>query len=351
MRILLVTDAWLPQINGVVRTLATLRDRLMGMGHQVVMVSPDQFRSVPCPTYPEIRLAVLPGRSVARTIRQSRPCVVHVATEGPLGLAARNYCVRHKIPFTTAFHTKFPEYVHARTGVPVDWSYRMVRWFHGPARAVMVATQGIEDELTAHGVGNIRRWTRGVDTALFRPHDSGLFADLPRPIFLNVGRVAVEKNIGAFLSLDLPGSKVVVGGGPQLEELRRKYPEVHFTGPKQGEELAAHYAAADVFVFPSLTDTFGLVVLEALASGLPVAAFPVAGPRDVVADQDPEAPVAVLADDLHAAALAAAEIPADRCRTFALGQSWDRSVDQFLENLSPFDPADVFGPAGQQAAE
>lgn len=351
MRILLVTDAWLPQINGVVRTLATLRERLMEMGHQVVMVSPDQFRSVPCPTYPEIRLAVLPGRSVARTIRQSRPCVVHVATEGPLGLAARNYCVRHKIPFTTAFHTKFPEYVHARTGVPVDWSYRMVRWFHGPARAVMVATQGIEDELAAHGVGKIRRWTRGVDTALFRPHDSGLFSDLPRPIFLNVGRVAVEKNIGAFLSLDLPGSKVVVGGGPQLEELRRKYPDVHFTGPKQGEELAAHYASADVFVFPSLTDTFGLVVLEALASGLPVAAFPVAGPRDVVADQDPQNPVAVLADDLQAAALAAQAIPPERCRAFALEQSWDRSVAQFLDNLSPFDPSDVFGPDGQQAAE
>lgn len=342
MRVLLVSDAWLPQINGVVRTLTTLHEHLTARGYHVEMVTPDRFRTIPCPTYPEIRLAMLPGRAVARMIEQARPCVIHIATEGPLGLAARNYCVRHQIPFTTAFHTKFPEYLHARTGVPITWSYRAVRWFHGHAQAVMVATQGIEDELSAHGIGKIRRWTRGVDTALFRPREKTLFHDLPGPIFLNVGRVAVEKNIGTFLDLDLPGSKVVVGDGPQLEELRRRYPSVLFVGAKHGEDLAAHYASADVFVFPSLTDTFGLVVLEALASGLPVAAFPVAGPKDVVADQDPAAPVAVLDQDLRAAALAAAEIPAERCRAFAEARSWDQSVEQFISNLAPFEPDAVF---------
>lgn len=352
MRIVLVSDAWLPQVNGVVRTLGTLRDHLISRGHEVEMITPDRFRTLPCPTYPEIRLAMLPGRTLARMIEHARPCVIHIATEGPLGLAARNYCVRHGIPFTTAFHTKFPEYLQARTGVPVALSYRALRWFHGRAQAVMVATQGIEDELTAWGIGKIRRWTRGVDTALFHPRPKTLFSDLPRPVHLYVGRVAVEKNIDAFLALDLPGSKVVVGDGPLLESLRRRHPEVLFTGAKQGEDLALHYASADVFVFPSLTDTFGLVVLEALASGLPVAAFPVAGPQDVVASQDPSAPVAVLNEDLRAAALAAAQIPPERCRAFAEGQSWEASVDQFLANVAPFESDSAFGPSPppQQAA-
>ncbi|SIS87667.1 glycosyltransferase family 4 protein [Insolitispirillum peregrinum] len=344
MRILLVSDAWMPQVNGVVRTLATLRDHLTTRGHAVEMITPDRFRTVPCPTYPEIRLAILPGRSMARMIDAARPCAIHIATEGPLGLAARSYCVRRGIPFTTAFHTKFADYLHARTRMPIRWSYRALRWFHGPAQAVMVATQGIEDELRAHGIGNIRRWTRGVDTALFAPQDKTLYADLPRPVFLYVGRVAVEKNIAAFLTLDLPGSKVVVGDGPQLAELKRRYPAVHFAGARHGQDLARHYASADVFVFPSLTDTFGLVVLEALACGLPVAAYPVAGPQDVVADQDPAAPVAVLDHDLRAAALAALELPPDRCRQFAEHCSWDRSVDQFLDNLAPFPPDSAFGP-------
>lgn len=269
-------------------------------------------------------------------------------------MAARAYCRRHRLPFTTAFHTKFPEYVHARTRLPVDIGYRLVRWFHGPAQAMMVATQGIQDELEARGFTNIRRWTRGVDTDLFRPLADPAdmppaLRDLPRPLFVNVGRVAVEKNIGAFLSLDLPGSKVVVGDGPQLEELRRRHPGVVFTGAKHGAELAAHFAAADAFVFPSLTDTFGLVLLEAAACGAPVAAFPVPGPNDVFAAQDPAAPVAVLDQDLRAAALRALELPRARCRDFALAYNWDASVDQFLSNIAPFEPETAL-PSGAEAA-
>ncbi|MGC2854868.1 glycosyltransferase family 4 protein [Novispirillum sp. DQ9] len=343
MRILIVSDAWTPQVNGVVRTLVTLTDLLRRRGHEVLTITPDGFRTLACPTYPEIRLAVLPGRRVAGALESFRPEAVHIATEAPLGWAARAACLKRGIPFTTAFHTKFPDYVHARLGVPVAWSYALLRHFHAPSRAVMVATQGIEDELAARGLGNIRRWTRGVDTALFRPRPKTAFADLPRPVFLYVGRVAVEKNIEAFLALDLPGSKVVVGDGPRLAALKAAHPEVTFRGARHGEDLAGHYASADVFVFPSLTDTFGLVVLEALACGLPVAAFPVAGPRDVIAGVAGPDGVGILSDDLRAAALAALEIPSARCRAFAETRSWDTSVDQFLSNLAPFDPAGAFG--------
>lgn len=305
-------------------------------------VTPNDFRTIPCPTYPEIPLAMLPGSKVAHMIERFRPCVIHIATEGPLGVAARRYCVKHGIPFTTAFHTKFPEYIQARTRLPLSVGYKAVRWFHGPSRCVMVATQGIEDELARWGVTNVARWGRGVDTDLFKPDAEAraLFGEDGRPVFLYVGRVAVEKNIGAFLDLDLPGRKVVVGGGPQLDGLKRKYPAVTFTGPKFGEELARHFAAADVFVFPSLTDTFGLVVLEALSCGTPVAAYPVAGPKDVIGD----APVGALDTDLRKAALAALDISRDRCRAFALNNNWDASVDQFLTNLAPFD-TDRFFPS------
>lgn len=316
----------------------------------MVAVTPDDFRSVPCPSYSEIRLALLPRRKLARTLESYRPCVVHIATEGPLGVAMRRICVRRGIPFTTAFHTKFPEYVNARFGFPVPWSYKMLKWFHGPAQAVMVATQGIEDELTAWGFRNIRRWGRGVDTALFRPREKTLYAGLPRPIWLYTGRVAVEKNIDAFLSLDLPGSKVVVGDGPQMADLKRRFPDVTYVGARHGEDLAEHYASADCFVFPSLTDTFGLVVLEALASGLPVAAFPVHGPVDVIGD----APVGVLSQDLRAAALEAVKIDPAVCRAFAEANSWDTSVDQFLANVAPFDPEELLGAPGdsvRQAAQ
>jgi len=332
MRILLVTDAWHPQVNGVVRTLGKLKDQLTADGHEVVFITPDWFKTIPCPTYPEIRLALFPGRRIAETIEKLRPCVVHIATEGPLGLSAHRICVKRGIPFTTAFHTKFPEYVAARFGIPVDFTYRLVRWFHGHSSGVMVATDTIARELTARGFSNIKRWSRGVDTELFRPRDKS-FLNLPRPIMLYVGRVAVEKNIEAFLRTDLPGTKLVVGEGPRLEHLRAKYPDVVFAGVKVGEELAQHFAAADVFVFPSLTDTFGLVTLEALASGLPVAAYPVPGPLDVITDDR----VGCLDNDLaKAVKVALTKSPAD-CRAHAEKFSWGACTRQFLENVRPFE--------------
>jgi len=286
---------------------------------------------VPCPTYPEIRLALLPGRKMGRIIESVRPCVVHIATEGTLGLAARAYCLKRGIPFTTAFHTKFPEYLHARFGVPPAWTYRAMRWFHGPAASVMVATASIENELKGHGFANLRRWSRGVDTTLFRPRAKDAL-NLPRPIMLYVGRVAVEKNIEAFLSLARPGSKVVVGDGPQLSLLQRKYADALFLGAKQGEDLARHFAAADVFVFPSLTDTFGLVLLEALASGVPVAAYPVPGPLDVIGT----ALVGCLDRDLGRAIDVALTRDPAACRAHAEGFSWRACTEQFLANVRPF---------------
>ncbi len=274
---------------------------------------------------------------MAKKIEGLRPCVVHIATEGPLGIAARRYCIKRKIPFTTAFHTKFPEYLNARMGVPVTWTYKAMRRFHAPASSVMVATQTVEDELHSHGFINIKRWSRGVDTALFRPRDKS-FLDLPRPISLYVGRVAVEKNIEAFLQVKHPGSKIVVGEGPQLKELTRKYPDVHFVGVKEGEELAKHFAAADVFVFPSLTDTFGLVLIEALACGVPVAAYPVAGPLDVIGD----APVGCLHADLAVAVQRAIGASPEACRAHAERFSWDASMQQFLANIAPFPPERFF---------
>ncbi|MGE5503132.1 MAG: glycosyltransferase family 4 protein [Actinomycetota bacterium] len=332
MRILIVSDAWHPQVNGVVRTLAALAAELEKAGREVVMVTPEQFRTVPCPTYPEIRLSLMPGRRVAEIIAANQPCAIHIATEGPLGWAARRFCLRRKLPYTTAYHTRFPEYVRARFGLPLAVSYAVVRRFHAAASAVMVATQTVEDELAGRGFGRIRRWTRGVDTELFRPARGPVY-DLPRPIFLYVGRLAVEKNVEAFLALNLPGSKVAVGDGPQAAELKRRFPDVLFPGAKTGEALAAHYADADVFVFPSRTDTFGLVLLEAMACGLPVAAYPVAGPLDVVGD----APVGHLDEDLGAAARAALAIPRDACRRHAESFSWAASAQQFLDNLAPFE--------------
>ncbi|AWK86524.1 glycosyltransferase family 4 protein [Azospirillum thermophilum] len=331
MNILIVSDAWYPQINGVVRTISTVRQELEAMGHTVEVIGPDRFRTVPMPTYPEIRLAIGARRRLWAMIEGMRPDCIHIATEGPLGFAARSYCLKHGKPFTTAYHTRFPEYVRDRAPVPLALSYAVVRRFHKPSAAVMVATQTIEDTLKARGFTNIRRWTRGVDTELFRPRGKDFLA-LPRPIAMYVGRVAVEKNLEDFLKLDLPGSKVVVGDGPAREELQRKYPDVHWTGAKQGEELARHYAAADVFVFPSRTDTFGLVLLEALASGVPVAAYPVPGPLDVVDG----AGVGCLDTDLKRAVERALAIPADKCRDYALGYSWRRSAEQFLSNLRPF---------------
>jgi glycosyltransferase involved in cell wall biosynthesis len=332
MRIALVTDAWFPQINGVVRTLSRVVEELRAMGHEVEVISPERFRTLPCPSYPEIRLAVLPGRKVRRWLDAFAPDAIQIATEGPLGLAARRYCVNRGLPFTSAYHTKFPEYIRARAPIPLAAGYRFMRWFHSASKGLMVSTATLQRDLEARGFVNVKRWTRGVDTKLFRPRDKD-FLGFARPIFLYVGRVAVEKNIEAFLNLDLPGTKVVVGDGPARVALARRHTDTRFLGAKHGEELAQHYAAGDVFVFPSRTDTFGLVLLEALASGLPVAAYPVPGPLDVINGHD----VGVLDDDLGAAAARALDIPSQRCRAFALEFSWRRSAEQFLDNLHPVD--------------
>lgn len=328
MRIQIVSDAWLPQINGVVRTLDTVRDELEAMGHEIDVLGPDRFRTMPCPTYPEIRLALLPDRKLAQHIDGFAPDAIHLATEGPLGLSARRYCLTRGLPFTTSYHTRFPEYVRARVLFPEAWSYAILRRFHRPSRGIMVATRSIRRELEAHGFGNIRDWSRGVDIALFHPHRRAEL-DLPRPIFAFVGRLAVEKNIAAFLSLDLPGSKMVVGDGPQAGDLKRRFPKAFFMGAQHGEALARLVASADVFVFPSRTDTFGLVILEAMASGVPVAAYPVPGPIDVVAD----AKVGVLDPDLRAAALKALQLKSADARAYAEQFTWRRTAEQFLSFL------------------
>ena len=329
LKLLIVTDAWAPQVNGVVRTLETLGKDLEALGHEVKYATPEGRFTVPLPTYSEIRLAVFPRRSLEKMIDAFSPDAIHIATEGPLGLSARAICLKRKIPFTTSFHTRFPDYVHARFPfIPESAVYSFLRWFHGPARTLMVATPSLKQELESHGFRNVRIWSRGVDVERFRPIPEASLP-FPHPIWLYVGRVAIEKNIEAFLSLDLPGTKVVIGDGPARTQLERRYPESRFLGPKVGEELVRHYAASDVFVFPSKTDTFGLVMLEALACGVPVAAFPVQGPRDVIGDTS----VAALDDDLGRACLKAAQISRDACRQFALTRSWRTCTTQFLSNL------------------
>lgn len=328
MRLLIVSDAWLPQVNGVVRTLQATIAELERRGHGVSVISPEGFRTVPCPTYPEIELAVLPGREVARRMERARFDAVHIATEGPLGLAARRYCLRRGLRFTTAYHTAFPEYLQARIPLPVNAGYSFMRWFHAPSRAVMAPTESLRQRLRGRGFLNLRHWTRGVDAELFRPRQKDYLSD-PRPIYLCVGRVVVDKNIEAFLNLDLPGTKYVTGSGPQLAKLKARYPAARFTGYVDDATLAQIYAAADVFVFPSRTDTFGLVLLEALASGLPVAAYPVTGPLDVIGDSG----AGCLDADLGRAISQALEIAPERCREHALGFSWAAATDQFVANL------------------
>lgn len=329
-RITVVTDAWHPQVNGVVRSIERTNAELVAMGAEVTMVTPDLFRTLPLPSYPEIRVAISTYRRVAREIERGQPAYVHIATEGPLGLKARKWCRRHGMPYTTSYHTRFPEYVAARLPVPQSWLYAMVRRFHNGGAGCMVATDTLAAELSARGFRNLMRWSRGIDADLFRPRpDENDMFDLPRPIFINVGRVAVEKNLEAFLSLDLPGSKVIVGDGPQRASLERRYPNAHFAGVMVGEELARAYASADVFVFPSRTDTFGNVLLEALASGLPVAAYPVMGPLDILGDSD----AGILDEDLRAACLGAMAIDPAAARELALSFSWRRSALQFLDNI------------------
>lgn len=325
MRILIVTDAWHPQVNGVVETLRHLVDALRQFGLHVEMLTPAGFRSLPLPSYADIRLAVTSSLSIAARFDAARPDHVHIATEGPLGFLARRVCLASGIPFTTSYHTRFPEYLRARLPVPERWSYRALRRFHNAGRATLVATPTLARELDARGFRNLRLWCRGVDTRHFRP-DRRMPLDLPRPVFLSVGRVAVEKNLPAFLDLDLPGTKLVVGDGPDLVRLRETYPDAVFVGARFGEDLAAFYASADVFVFPSRTDTFGMVLLEAMASGLPVAAYPVMGPADVFAD----GVGAVLSDDLREAALGALALDRQASRAKAERLSWQACAELFL---------------------
>ncbi|MDG5748123.1 glycosyltransferase family 1 protein [Qipengyuania sp. XHP0207] len=319
-------------MNGVVRTLTTTCEMLRSRGHEVMVVSPDQFPSLPCPTYPEIRLALaLPGK-VAGLLRGFTPDAIHIATEGPLGMAARRYCARNGVEFTTAYHTQFPDYVARRTHLPAHWFWNYITWFHRPASRILVATESIRCELRDHALDRLHHWGRGVDLACFSadaPQPSE-YEGLARPIQLYVGRVAVEKNIEAFLEGGFPGSKVVVGDGPQLAELRQKFPETVFLGRKAGRDLAGCYAGADVFVFPSQTDTFGLVMIEALACGTPVAAYPVAGPRDILTEE-----VGAMSDDLDRAIAAAMFCDRKACAAYGASFSWEAATAQFLAGLAP----------------
>jgi glycosyltransferase involved in cell wall biosynthesis len=327
MRILIATDAWRPQVNGVVSTLERMSLAAAEFGAKFEFLTPQGMWTAPMPTYPDIRVAITtPGR-VAQRIDESAPDHIHIATEGPIGWLTRRHCLKKKRIFTTSYHTRFPEYIRARTGVPEALTYAGLRHFHAPSATVMAPTPTIATELTKRGFQKVRLWTRGVNHALFRPR-AGNALDLPRPIFLFVGRVAVEKNLEALLNLDLPGSTVIVGDGPARATLERRYPEAHFLGARYGEALADVYASADVFVFPSRTDTFGIVLIEAMASGLPVAAFPVAGPIDVVGPA-----AGILDEDLGAACLEALTIPREAAREDSLRFTWKESARQFLENV------------------
>jgi glycosyltransferase involved in cell wall biosynthesis len=325
MRILVATDAWHPQVNGVVRTLTMTAEATGTLGAEICFLTPQSFRTFAMPSYRDLRVAMpRPGR-IAKLIEDARPDSIHIATEGPIGLLVRRYCRQRALPFTTSFHTRFPEYVRARVPVPESLVWRALRRFHAPSRAVMAATPALASELRERGFRNVMLWPRGVDTRLFHPRAVDLC--LPTPVFLCVGRVAVEKNLEAFLDLDLPGTKVIVGDGPARRGLEEAYPQAIFLGARHGEALAEIYAAADVFVFPSRTDTYGLVLLEALASGLPVAAFPVKGPRDVIGD----APVGAMDEDLRNACLSALDISRQACVEFAANHTWEASARVFID--------------------
>jgi glycosyltransferase involved in cell wall biosynthesis len=334
MKIMIVTDAWEPQVNGVVRTLKSTSRELRALGHEVELITPLEFRTLPCPTYPEIRLSILPYRRLRKRIDAFVPDALHIATEGPLGMAARRYARKHGLPFTTAYHTRFPEYVQARFGIPLSWTYRFLHWFHGASQAVMAPTPVVKQDLEKYGFDNVVLWTRGVDLDIFRPMESKVL-DTARPIFLYVGRVAVEKNVEAFLELDLPGSKWIAGTGPVLEKLKAQYPDANYLGVLSQAELAKVYAAADVFVFPSKTDTFGLVLLEALACGTPVAAYPVTGPVDVLGGGNAGA----MNEDLRQACLDALKIERRAARAWAERFSWRAASEQFASHLRPLPQA------------
>ena len=346
MRIGLATDAWHPQVNGVVRSLSATVDCLRRRGHFVDLIEPSRFRTIPCPTYPEIRLALGCGRAVAKILDEAQPDSVHISTEGPIGWAARSWCLRHDRHFTTAFHTRFPDYVSIRTGIPVEWIWRVMRRFHGLADRTFTATAALAAELNEHGLSHTHHWPRGVDLDQFKPEISPHpdMANLPRPIMLNVGRVAPEKNIEAFLDVDVLGSKVIVGDGPALERLKVAYPRALFLGAKHGAELASTYTAADVFVFPSLTDTFGLVNIEALACGLPIAAYPVPGPADIIGPGESgihggSFSIGALDDDLAEAIRRALKADRRAAAKEAEYYSWDQCTSLFFDGLAKTVPA------------
>src|SRR3954466_14260758 len=343
--ILVATDAWHPQVNGVVRTLTMMAEAAKAFGVDVSFLTPQSFKTFAMPSYPDLRLALPTPWKIAELIDAAKPDSIHVATEGPIGLLVRRYSPSRGLPFTTSFHTRFPEYVSARSSIPESWVWRVLRAFHRPSQAVMAATPALAAELRMRGFRNVGLWSRGVDTSLFHPRTVDLC--LPQPVFLCVGRVAVEKNLEAFLDLDLPGTKLIVGDGPARAALERKYPDAVFLGARHGEELAEIYAAADIFVFPSKTDTFGLVLLEALASGLPVAAFPVTGPRDVIGT----APVGVLNGDLRVACLSALKISPQACLEFAGKHTWEASARAFVENITDVRNVDPASEAMPFAAE
>lgn len=342
MRIAICTDAWHPQVNGVVRTLATTVDRLIARSHEVELITPGQFCTMPLPGYSEIRLAMAPRFGTRRTLADFAPDIVHIATEGPIGWSARSWCKANAVPFTTAFHTRFPEYAAARTGLKPEHFWPLMRRFHRPSSAVLVSTPTLADELAAQGIGQTRQWTRGIDRDLFHPRHDPLpeLAALPGPVLLSVGRVAVEKNLGAFLDADVEGTKVVVGDGPDLARLKVRYPHVRFLGALHGTDLARAYCSADVFVFPSRTDTFGLVMIEALACGVPIAGFPVPGPLDVVGLQGygpaNMLPMCVGALNENLALAIRKAVRCDPLGAAVHGASfnWDRATDQFLKAVS-----------------
>ncbi len=346
MKLALVTDAWAPQVNGVVTTMRNTSEHLRERGVDVTTITPDQFRSVPCPGYREIRLSIAPYRKVARILESRQPDVIHIATEGPLGRAARKYCMRHHMPFATSLHTRFPEYLRMRAPIPLGFTYGILRDFHAPARVTLVRTRTQKMELEEKGFRHLEVWPGAVDTRLFYPRGKGAL-ELPRPISLFVGRVAVEKGLPGFLDLDLPGSKVVIGGGPDLDKLKSEYPDAHFLGPRFGEELAGLISAADVFVFPSRTDTFGLVMLEAMACGVPIAAYPVPGPQDLVIPGS----TGYLDEDLASAFFKALELDSDACIEFALDHSWQRSTERFLSFQTQIDWSGGSGGAAALAEE
>ncbi len=332
MKIVIVTDAWEPQVNGVVRSLQSVRRELEQDGHEIFVISPDQYRSVPCPTYPEIRLAFTSSKTIGKRMAAFAPDAIHLSTEGPLCLSARRWCVSNKIDFTTAYHTQFPDYLAKRTGLPASFFWRYIRWFHHRAEHILVSTESVRTILRYQELHRLVHWGRGVYTVLFTPNaiPLALFSGIPRPIQLYVGRVAVEKNIEAFLQCDTPGSKVVVGAGPALAQLQSAYPEAHFLGNLNGDALAGTYAGADVFVFPSRTDTFGLVMIEALACGTPIAAYPVSGPVDIVT-----AETGALDENLAVAIARALTLDRSKCAKYGGGFNWHTSAGQFLAALVP----------------